>query len=294
MKFTNKHNLPQAVFDAVTSSDYNPGESDYSATGLLKPPQISVLTKRYWDQIEEEAMERVWSLLGQAAHHILERHGSEEAIAEKRLYAELEGKRIGGQVDHYMSGVITDYKVTSAWSLVYKSKMLDWEQQLNIYAYLFETSGYPVNKLQIVTILRDWSKQKASQDNSYPQSPIVVVDIPVWDQQSREEFIKQKINQHVMAERLPDENLPHCTAEDMWEEPTKYAVYKNKNKRATRVCDTLEEAELVGSSISINGKDTDRIEVRHGKRRRCEEYCPVKDFCHQYKEYLNANDRNEN
>ena len=150
MKITNKHGLPDAVYSALSKSNYNPGSSDYSVTTILKPPRIVQLERRHWDELEEDVIDRVWSLFGSAAHNILEGHGCEEAVTEKRLYANILDRKVGGQIDHYLDQCITDYKVTSVWTLIYGSRYKEWEEQQNIYAYIFAENGYKVDKLQIV------------------------------------------------------------------------------------------------------------------------------------------------
>lgn len=287
MIYTNKHNLPEAVFKAVTSDSYQPGSSDYSATTLLKPPRIVQLERRYWGILEQDAIDRVWSLFGQACHYVLEQHADDDAVSEERLYVTVHDRKIGGQVDHYHRGVISDYKVTSAWSIVHGSKFEDWEIQLNIYAYIFRKNGYEVNKLQIITIPRDWDKHKARQDPSYPQTPLVVYTIPLWSLEKQEQFILNKVHEHILAEDLEDTDLPCCTAEEMWEQPTKYAVMKKDAKRATRVFDDKAEAEAFRWEV-IGGSQENLayVQERRGRRTRCLEYCPVAGYCSQYKEYI--------
>lgn len=42
MKITNKHKLPEVVFNALTFSDYTRGDSLLSATQLIDSPRVSV------------------------------------------------------------------------------------------------------------------------------------------------------------------------------------------------------------------------------------------------------------
>ena len=73
MKITNNHNLPQSVVSAVSNDPYDRGGSDYTCTELISPVRQVMLRHRHGDEITEDASDRVWSLLGQAVHHILER-----------------------------------------------------------------------------------------------------------------------------------------------------------------------------------------------------------------------------
>ena len=115
MNYTNKHNLPIEIFNALTKQRYSGGDStDYSVTTLKQPPRITQLTRRYKDQLEEDAIENMWSLFGNLAHSLLEEHGSDDSLTEERLYATILDRIISGQVDHYSNECVTDYKVTSA------------------------------------------------------------------------------------------------------------------------------------------------------------------------------------
>ena len=287
MKFTNKYGLPKAVFDVLANDGYKAGKDDYSATSLLKSPRQLQLYRRNFDNIEEDVSDRVWSLLGQAAHSILEKHGSDTSLTEERLYAEVFGRRISGQVDHYHESTITDYKVTSVYTIIYQSRIKEWTEQLNIYGWLFRKNGYDVRKLQIVAILRDWSETEASRKADYPKSPIVIIPLTLWDMPTAEEFVNNRVAFHKNAESLPDDQLPLCSEEDMWESPSKWAVMKEGRKSAIRVFDTQEEALELYGSISDEAGNSIYIQERKGERRKCARYCSCNTFCSQWKEYLN-------
>ena len=70
---TNKENLPKFL---VQSIEYwgksHDSQADYSATELLDPPRIVALRRKFREQIEEDASDRIWSLLGSATHKVVE------------------------------------------------------------------------------------------------------------------------------------------------------------------------------------------------------------------------------
>lgn len=287
MKITNKHNLPDAVFNFLSANNYTPGDNDYSATTLLRPPQMVQLERRHWEDLEGDAIDKVWSVFGSAVHNLLEYHADDTASVEERLYVDILGKRIGGQLDHYSDGIITDYKVTSTYTLSNPGRLKEWEEQQNIYAYLERMDGKPVNKIQVCVFFRDWSKGKSlSGGKDYPKTPLMVIELPLWDMEKQLEFIMERVEQHTMAEQLIDELLPLCNSEDMWEEPTKYAVTKKGKKRATKLFTDKKKAE---EDAERRGGKEFFVDVRTGGRMRCEEYCNVKDVCHQYKEWKESN-----
>ena len=102
--------------------------------------------------------------------------------------------------------------------------------------------------------------------------------------EEREQFIRNRI--HVQSEGLfameTNDVLPLCTPAEMWEKPTTYAVKKEGAARAKSVHAEKEEAE---EALEKAGKGFS-IEVREGDRTRCSSFCPVSEFCDQYKSYL--------
>jgi hypothetical protein len=147
-----------------------------------------------------------------------------------------------------------------------------------------KTKSVKVKKLQIVAIIRDWSSREARQKESYPQAPIVVIDIPLWSFEDREQYIRNRIHVHTEAffEDETGGEIPPCTPEEMWEKPEKFAVKKDGGVRAKSVHDTREEAE---AALPAKGY---HIEHRPGERTRCESFCQVSGFCKQHQAYLST------
>lgn len=288
MNLTNKHNLPQSIYSLLSKQRYSGSSStDYSVTTLLQPPRITQLKRRHDSEVEEDAIDSVWSLFGSIAHSLLEEHGEKEALTEKRIHHTIADRVISGQVDSYHKGVITDYKVTSAWTIVYKSRFKEWTEQLNMYATLFRLSGYIVDKLEIVAILRDWDKNKAKYDSTYPQIPIYTIKLDLWNQEEAYLFLENRVLLHKSAEDLLDDMLPECSSEDMWEQPSTYAIMKEGAKRALRVFNDQQSAEIDINSRTYDTMKNDLyIQERKGKRTRCEDYCSFWGHCNQYQQYL--------
>jgi hypothetical protein len=295
--FTNKHNLPEEVAKVLSKDRYDKGteHSDYSVTTLKTPPRIVQLQRRHKEELTEDVIDNLWSMFGSMAHTMLEEHGSDDAVTEKRFYLTILDRIISGQVDHYKDGVITDYKVTSAWTLVYGTRVKEWEEQLNMYAYLCTKSGLPVERIRIVTILRDWDKNKALQNQDYPQTPIKIIPITLWSKVIQKEYIEEQVELQIEAESKSDEDLRCCEAVEMWERPSTFAVMKEGRKTAVRVFDTKDGALTFISETYPTLKEAEHIDLvtRLGKRARCEEYCNVSSFCSQYQEYLKSKEPNE-
>jgi len=286
MKLTNNFNLPDTFVNVIKRPQYDKGDSQISATEILNSPRIVQLKRQHWNDLTEDASDMVWSLFGSAVHNILQHGKDDHHIVEQRIHVEHEGWKISGAIDLqevYDDGiVISDYKVTSAW--VVQNEKPDWTYQLNLYAWLVEKAkGQKVKALQIIAIVRDWSRREAKTKEGYPNAPVVVIEIPMWSFEEREAYINKRLALHndaFFAIHAGDK-MPECSAEEMWEKPTLYAIMKEGGKRAKSVHKTRDEAEAKLTAGYA-------IEVREGGRTRCESFCQVSEHCDQYKKYLST------
>lgn len=276
MKITNKLGLPQAIVDAVTNDSYSKGDADISVTGLLSPPRQRILKEKHQDEIVEDVSERIWALLGQSIHTILER-ANRDAIAERRLSIEVEGWKVSGGMDVYEeNGTLHDYKITSVWKLV-NGDLDEWVEQLNLYSVILRHHGHKIEKLQIQAILRDWSKGEAERDLSYPQAQVVTIDIPLWPEEKAYQFMRERVILHKQA-RL---SLTECSPKDRWQKEDVWAVMKKGQKRAVKLYSSEKEANLhVGFDRNLS------VVLRPGMSVRCKSYCNVAQFCDQYQGML--------
>jgi hypothetical protein len=274
MRITNKAGLPSAIVEAVQNDSYSPGSSDITVTQLIDPPRLVELRRQHQGELVEDAADRIYALLGQSIHTILER-AEASALVEDRLYAEVDGWTIGGQFDRLMliDGLLQDYKLCSVWEVINGLKP-EREQQLNILRYLCEANGYEVGQLEAVAIFRDWSKSKAQYDASYPDQQVQRIPVRLWSMSETQDFIRERVRAHKAAR---DGDLPDCTPDERWLRGEKYAVMKKGRKSAVRLFDTHKEAES-----RLEDLKGDYIDHRPGQNIRCENYCPVADFCSQY------------
>lgn len=287
MKLTNKYGIPQTFINVLERPTYSKGKAHISATQLLNSPKIVALTKKFDDELEQDASDMVWSLVGSAIHNFLEHGKDENHVVEQRIHTERDGWHITGAIDLQIlnpDGIdIRDYKFTSAWAAM--NEKPEWENQLNVYAWLVEkVKKVPVTSLGIVAMLRDWNRRDAEKEN-YPKSPIKELPIRLWSLEEREAYIDKRIALHSACEFAieTDGDLPDCSPEEMWEKPTVWAVRKKGNVRAKALYETeahaIEAAEKLGSEYEV--------EVRLGERTRCANFCPVSQYCQQYRDYLN-------
>jgi hypothetical protein len=278
MKYTNKFLYPEPFARAVTLDTYDKGEADFTVSELISPPRLRQLVSRHDADITVDVSERLWIIMGTVAHDILERAGKEgQELTEERLYATVAGKKVGGKLDTLCltSGLMTDYKVTSAWSYVFGDKP-EWERQLNAYAFLARENGHKVEALQIFAMFRDWSPSKSLTSDDYPKTNCLCIPIPMWTHDEARIYLAGRVLAHSTASTCPDDDLVPCTPEERWAKKTTYAVMKPGRKSALSVHDTEQEAwKAMGQGLTV--------ETRPGKSVRCESYCAARDFCNVWK-----------
>jgi len=296
MEFTNVSNLPKVIERAVANDPYDSSGSDISTTRLIAPPRIRVLEKNNFDLIKEDVSDRIFSLLGQSVHHIIERAKQKTDIAERRLFykddAITNGWTLSGAFDLLTrQGNLIDFKVTSAWSALdaVTNGKDEWEQQLNVLDFLCrkkqkELIRYKkeikVKSLSIMAILRDWSKMRVMQSDNYPRKQVVMIPIRRWTEEEQENYVRTRIKLHQDAETTS--NLPICSAKERWRKEDTYAVMKDGRKTAWRVFNTKDEAsQFLLSQKMIEGKGCS-IVFRKGEDVRCQHYCRVNEFCSHF------------
>lgn len=310
MKFTNRFGLPDILLRAARrqQAKYNKGNVDRSVTQLIMPPRIDMLRKAHFAEMEKDLSDEWWALFGSAVHSILEENAAAHEVAEKRYFLEIDGWRFSGQCDLSIfdgEGVdLTDWKVTTSYAVMMNEDgaKAEWEQQLNMLAYLvFTETGINVSGLAVVAIIRDWQRKQAQLDPLYPPAPVVRIPVAIWSRTKQRDFIHARIRIHRHAEMLADlgHELPFCTDEERWMRESSYAVMKNDNKRATRVFASeqnaaafVDEQEQKIPKTKKKNKDTYQVVMRPGESVRCKgNYCGVAEWCSQWaliKEHENA------
>jgi hypothetical protein len=242
----NKHNLPQVLVNLFGKRQYSRGASRWSVSNLIAPPKITVLREAYAEEIaaRHDISDSFWSLMGSNIHRILEDGADDDHVVEQRIFTEIAGFKISGQIDvQQLTGDtvrLIDWKFTSVWSVTNPKE--DWENQLNLYAYLIhKEKGMRVEGIWVCAILKDWKKMDVMRRTNYPEAPIVMVRQPLWSFEKQEAYALERTQAlaHATAAFDIGTSLPDCTDEDRW--------------------------------------------LRDGENKRCENFCEVADWCDQWK-----------
>ena len=306
---TNKTNLSLPLQMFLIHDDYDlvKRKKYISATGLLKPIKATVLAMQSTIAHDNDVLDFLASRVGTASHDRLEKaflNGNhvtnmrklgytEDVInhikinpaevnesdipiyLEKRTIKQLHKWFIGGKFDVVMEHTVRDLKTTKVFTWI-KNNFEDYQIQGSIYRWLNQDL-IKNDTMFIDFIFTDWKAYEAEAKDTYPQYPALSKALPLMSVEETEAWINNKLH---AIESLIDADqslLPDCTDKELWQDPTKYAYFKNPTgKRATKVFDTADLANIKLMSDGSVGK----IEVRPGKPKRCN-YCSVKESCHQ-------------
>lgn len=277
MQLTNRMQLPEPIVRAISNDSYTKAGADFSVTELLSPPQIARLRNEHAGEIQEDASERIWSLLGSAVHSIIERAAvdNNDVLSETTLITTLNDKTIKGAFDSLTisKSELNDYKVTTVWKLIGGGCPIEWEQQVNIYRWmLHREKNIDVKQAAVIAILRDWSIREAARRPDYPQAQAMRIEVPFWDLETTEAFVAERLALHTAAEPQP------CSDTDIWAKPSKWAVMKKGRASAVKLFDDQHSAGEFASGLAGH-----TVEYRPGQATRCESYCPVSEFCTQWR-----------
>jgi hypothetical protein len=266
--------IPDLIYRAITNDVYDRGEhSDISVTQLIAPPQQVRIKRDHYHDIVKKASDMTHAFMGQLRHSILERVSIDGAIKERRFYADIDDRKISGQIDFWFDGKLTDLKTTSVWKIkdVIANGSDEWESQLNIYAWLMRLSGYDVSSCSILMIATDWKRSDSLRYKDYPKV-FTEIEFPLWDDKECGRYISERLKLHFQNEII------QCTDAERWKKDDVYAIMKKGRKSALPggLCKTEQEANEKMKSLGGT-----HIDHRKGGYTRCDKYCDASPWCGQ-------------
>lgn len=218
MKITNRLNLPRPIIRALEADPYDgpgPHGREISVSQLIGPPQIRSLMAEHESEVEQDASDMLHALLGTAFHAVLARGAHPSEVIERRFAVHVNGWTVSGQVDRYLpdKGLLQDWKTCSAWKVMLGGNS-DWEAQLNCYAWILRKLGRKVERLEVVAFLKDLAEvRKTAKRRNLPESDVVVLAIPLWEQEKAETFVRERVAAHEAA--LTGKPAP-CSPVETW------------------------------------------------------------------------------
>ena len=290
---TNKYNLPLPLYRALAADIYD-RHGDISATELIKPTQAVILRRRHENEITVEAMDRFFSLRGTALHYAIEKAKLQGSIIEERCLVPYKDITISMKVDYMWQHKPGEYELldwkSTRIQTIQNGPRSEWVIQLNEYQYGMRKRGFNITSLKDVVFLEDWSWHEChiKKLHDYPPAPIVILPISFWTEKRMENWFDQRIKLFRQAMKLPDNKLPECTAQERWAKPDRWAIDQSSGSKKGHAVSGgaafrgKEEALQFLYARSKSAKPAE-LEFRKGENPRCERYCDVKNFCHQYR-----------
>ena len=286
MNFTNKMGFPEPDFNAFVHAygDYDMGEAQISANGLILSPRQRILFDRHKDELTIDVSDMVRLFGGKVGHDYIARHGGTgNFVQEERLFIDIDGWTVSGCYDLLtLDDPITlwDRKWTSVWAFILGGKS-EWEKQLNIYRCMVKKcKDLDAVNLRIMAYFTDWrdSEQKRNP-MEYPDGSAFPFEVKPQPYADFGAWMVERVDLHRRAEDLADDDLPLCTDEERWNRDFDWAVYKvvkgKKAQKATRVFrpkngQTEADAKAYADSME---KGMYEVVFRPGSSTKCSRYC---------------------
>lgn len=263
-------------------------------TDLVNPPLIRTLKQNNADLLIQDPVKGYYTLFGNFVHYCMEKAYTEgtllsreyrsKCMNEERLNFEFEldtkagriKKVVTGQFDFYDGNLahLTDIKTCKTSIESYGGVNDDWVKQLNIYAFMLRSMKYPVRRLSICKIYKNWSQMMVGKKRDYPVMPFTEQEIELWPQEKAHDYILERLADHTQSPTRP------CTDLERWGDG--FAVKLKGAPRAVNggtKFESVQQAQDFIDNMPDDKRDLAIIEDRTGKNIRCKHYCDVSSFC---------------
>lgn len=308
-----------AVFLAHDDYDYDPRPNVLSATTLQKSVRQIVLSKRIeTTDMTMDISSMVASTFGTAIHDAVEKAWlnnnyiesltklgfskdtiarfkvnpkpeelTEDTIAiyvEQRTERQLGNWIVVGKFDFVGDGQLEDHKTTGVYTYIKKTNNEKYRQQGSVYRWL-NPNIITRDKMIVNFVFTDWSKLKAmtDKDKGYPPERLMHMAVPLMSLGETEKFILDKLKEVDANISMPEPDLPLCNQEELWQDETVYAYYKNPDAtgNSTKNFTNFSEAQMrlmKDGSVGV-------IKIRKGMVKYCA-WCPAASICSQCKQLI--------
>lgn len=321
MKVTNHYNVPliTAVWLLNDNYDFDTRPNTISTTTLLKPLKKFILGCRVnREEASIDVADLMATALGSAIHDsieavwkddakrnaALEKLGIPEEIRnqiqinpkmedlkedsipvffEQRAEREFKGWIITGKYDQVADGRVQDVKSTGVFSFMTGKKEEDYKNQLSILKWLNpDKVTDPIGQINFV--FTDWQSFRAAQDPNYPEKRFESLEYILKSDHEVENFISNKLDLIERYMDAPEEEIPECTQEDLWQDAPVYKYYSDPMKATSggRATKNFSDKDEANRFMMEKGKGV--VIPIEGKPRACG-YCDAFEICKQKDRY---------
>lgn len=319
MKFTNNTglSLPIAVWLATDNYDAVPLPEYISATTILKPVRVIVMSRRLGAGGAEKTGDissQIPNSYGSAIHDGIEQAwkspklveslvslgyprkvaesvrvnptvvepGTISVYLEMRVQRKIAGFIVGGKFDMVADGKLYDFKTTGTFTYVNNTNEDHYRKQGSIYRWLNPEKVID-DHIYIQYIFTDWSAISARSNPGYPRSRILEFPVQLLSLADTENYLRRKLTLVKSLETTPEHLLPECTDEELWRSAPKFKYYSDPNNITGKASKVFDDQAEANKWRAMKGKGI--IRVFGGEVKACR-YCPVFDACTQKDKYL--------
>jgi hypothetical protein len=283
----------------------------YSATDLLKPIRSLILTREIKNNALPVETTDIADLaparLGTAVHTAVElawRESYPEALTamgfpdtmiarvrinptdpqkehvniyiEQRTAKQIGEFTISGKFDFVIDGRVRDVKTTKTYNWIHGGNNHRYMMQGSIYRWL-NPEIILDDYMSVDYAFTDWTPLQAQANKDYPPSRILSKQLELLPIGVTETFVIEKLLEIKHLTGKPQCDMPECTPDELWQLPTKWAFYrKATNKKATKLYDSVAEADKANSDIGFTGV----VVERKSTPKFCT-YCDASSICLQ-------------
>jgi len=206
---------------------------------------------------------------------------------ERRVEKKLGPFIISGKYDIVIDGQLDDYKSTGVYGYMQGNNDEKYRLQGSIYRWL-NPEIITNDHMNIQFLFTDWSKLRASieEKKGYPKSRVLAHPIKLLSIEETEAWLKKKLQLLWDIKDLPEEEMPACTAEELWQTPSVFKYYKNPEK-TLKSSGNFDDYYLANERFVQDGSVGLIVEVK-GQVKACA-YCAAFEVCKQKDAYLANN-----
>lgn len=169
-----------------------------------------------------------------------------------------------------------------------------WIQESSVQAQILRSNGYDVKRIECLMIFKDWFSSRHGNFKDYPAKQVARLELPLKPEEKMKDFIRARAIQHL---RTQEGDVPLCSNADTWKESDSYNVsFVDAEGTPTRTAKGgfLIEKDAEDYITKNKWKLAKTIVVKkEGVHKRCEGYCPVRDYCDQRKKREAAKEATE-
>jgi len=202
---------------------------------------------------------------------------------EVRTAKQIAGFTLSGKFDLVMEGGVRDIKTTKAYTYMKGTQDKKYMQQGSIYRWLNQDI-ITSDTMHVDYYFTDWSPvaYDKEKDKNYPPSRMLSKRFDLMTLDDTEQFIRSKLKTIRQLTNLPQQQLPRCTPEELWQNPAKYEYWsKATNTRCSKIHPTRADAE----QMIIDKKGIGFVKERQFEPTFCK-FCDARSICTQAAEFV--------